>query len=217
MKGIYKIINTVNRKFYIGSSKNILKRIRRHFSELRNNSHKNKHLQSSWNKYGEENFLFEILEECLEENLIVREQYYIDVLIPKYNINKIANSSLGVKRDDITKEKIRRANIGLKHSKERNEIKSIAQGGDNHWTKKKEFSEESKEKMRKTHKKLHKNGYKHPTAKKVIELDVFGKEVNSWTSLIKAGIYYKVDAMTIYNIIKGKNSKKLKGKIFKYG
>lgn len=53
-----------------------------------------------------------------------------------------------------------------------------------------------------------------PVSKKVKELDEFGNIINSWDSISKAGKYYNVDAMTIYNIIKGKISRKLKGKIF---
>ncbi len=84
---IYKLINTFNNKFYIGSAKNFYNRAMRHLAELNKGSHKNKHLQNSWNKYGSGNFKFEILEECLESIKIEREQYYLDLLKPFYNIN----------------------------------------------------------------------------------------------------------------------------------
>lgn len=45
---------------------------------LRHNRHYNKHLQSAWNKYGEDNFDFIVLEECTKETRFVREQYYLD-------------------------------------------------------------------------------------------------------------------------------------------
>ena len=54
--GIYKITNKINNKIYIGSSYSISKRISEHKYQLRRNSHPNIHLQSSWNKYGEDNF-----------------------------------------------------------------------------------------------------------------------------------------------------------------
>ena len=78
MIGIYKITNKVNGKFYIGSSKDINFRIRRHFNSLKSCTHPNKHLQSAFNKYGKENFIVEILELCSIENIITREQYYLD-------------------------------------------------------------------------------------------------------------------------------------------
>lgn len=62
-QGIYKIINVVNNKFYVGSTVNISRRRARHFSELRNNRHNNKYLQSAWNKYGEQAFVFVVVEE----------------------------------------------------------------------------------------------------------------------------------------------------------
>ena len=60
ISGIYKITNNVNGKFYIGSSQNISRRWYDHKRELRIQKHHNKYLQRAWNKYGEENFSFEI-------------------------------------------------------------------------------------------------------------------------------------------------------------
>lgn len=62
-RGIYKIINVVNNKFYVGSAVNLSRRRARHFSELRNSRHNNRHLQAAWNKYGETAFTFVIVEE----------------------------------------------------------------------------------------------------------------------------------------------------------
>jgi group I intron endonuclease len=61
IKGIYKIVNKINGKFYIGSSVNIKIRWYRHITELLRNVHKNTHLQRAWNKYGRYNFVFEII------------------------------------------------------------------------------------------------------------------------------------------------------------
>ena len=85
--GIYMITNLVNSKKYIGSSINIQQRLMTHRSNLRHNSHVNKHLQNAWNKYGEDNFDYSILEFCPIEDRFIREQYYVDLLSPEYNIS----------------------------------------------------------------------------------------------------------------------------------
>jgi group I intron endonuclease len=74
--GIYKILNTVNGKVYIGSATDIKKRWRDHKWYLNHNKHHNSHLQSSWNKYGAEIFEFTILLECLVDELLEKEKEY---------------------------------------------------------------------------------------------------------------------------------------------
>lgn len=70
-QGIYKIINVVNNKFYIGSAVNLRKRKARHFSELRTGKHKNRHLLAAWNKYGEQAFVFVVVEEVADRALLL--------------------------------------------------------------------------------------------------------------------------------------------------
>lgn len=60
---IYKIINTANGKFYVGSTMDTRERFRNHRNKLRRGKHPNAYLQASWNKYGEEKFVFFIVEE----------------------------------------------------------------------------------------------------------------------------------------------------------
>lgn len=60
---IYKIVNLVNDKFYVGSTANKKVRFRQHRKLLRGNRHHCKHLQAAWNKYGEEKFDFRVVEE----------------------------------------------------------------------------------------------------------------------------------------------------------
>ena len=104
ISGIYCIKNKINKKKYIGSSKNISYRYGRHFSNLRRNKHKNKHLQNAVNKYGIENFSFEIIEIVKNNNLIIREQFYINNTKWEmlYNTTKIAGSGGG----DIRRKKL---------------------------------------------------------------------------------------------------------------
>ena len=60
---IYKIRNVVNQKFYVGSTVNMKERARTHRNKLRVGKHHTPHLQAAWSKYGEECFVFEIVEE----------------------------------------------------------------------------------------------------------------------------------------------------------
>lgn len=82
--GIYKIINKINQKYYLGSSKNIEKRWDRHISDLKNQRHHSILLQRSWNKYGEENFDFTIIEVIDENQILIREQELLEQETP-YN------------------------------------------------------------------------------------------------------------------------------------
>ena len=66
-------------------------------------------------KYGYSNFRLEILEYCEQSATILREQYYLDLLKPDYNLFKIAGSSLGHKHSQETKDKISDALKGDKH------------------------------------------------------------------------------------------------------
>lgn len=113
ISGIYKIINSINNKIYVGSSNNILGRLQRHFKELKNNTHYNKKIQRSFNKHYINNFCFEVIEYVEDfSKLIEREQYYIDTLKPEYNIRLSANSSLGMKASIETRKKMSESHIG---------------------------------------------------------------------------------------------------------
>lgn len=59
--GVYQIRNLVNGKVYIGSTKVFRRRASQHHTSLKTGRHRNKHLLGSWNKYGEQNFIFEVL------------------------------------------------------------------------------------------------------------------------------------------------------------
>ena len=76
--GIYQIRNLVDNKIYIGSSKSLYQRLRRHLNNLRKNKHDNQHLQNAFNKYGESSFIFEIVEFCNLSEQYEVEQYWIN-------------------------------------------------------------------------------------------------------------------------------------------
>jgi len=109
---IYQIENQINRKKYIGSAVNLQKRWTVHLSTLRRGQHRNRYLQRAFDKYGEKAFIFSILEETESENLIEREQFYLDTLNPEYNISSTAGSSLGVRYTNEARAKIGEAHKG---------------------------------------------------------------------------------------------------------
>jgi group I intron endonuclease len=161
ISGIYLIINNVNNKIYVGSSVNINKRKNRHYSELKNGLHKNKHLQNAWNLYGEENFTFNIIQYNINKSdLIKLEQHYIDKYNSYdrehgYNICPVAYSTTNYKHgDEIKKEmSISRKLNGWKYVK----------CGDEHWNWGNKLTVNAKNYFRDSHPDY--NGENSPNAK----------------------------------------------------
>jgi group I intron endonuclease len=91
--GIYKITNTTNNKVYIGSSVNISNREYKHFWMLNKGIHDNEYLQKSYNKYGKDVFIFEIVEYCEPNKLIEKENIFI-TSHESNNLNKGYNLAL---------------------------------------------------------------------------------------------------------------------------
>jgi group I intron endonuclease len=108
-------------KCYIGSAIDFMSRRRQHFSCLRLRKHPNTILQNHCNKYGIDDLTIEIIEEINDTGkLIEREQFYIDLINPIFNICKKANSSLGVKRTELTIQKLKKCKnaLGVKRTPE---------------------------------------------------------------------------------------------------
>lgn len=119
--GIYRIYNIANGKFYIGSAVNFASRWHLHLYNLDKGTHRNRHLQSAWNSYGKECFIFEILERVSRENLLAVEQAYLDKTRCcdreiGYNLYSAAGSPFGSNRSEESKEKQRLVMTGFKHS-----------------------------------------------------------------------------------------------------
>jgi len=114
MIGIYKITNPKG-KFYIGSSNNIERRWKQYQSL---DCKSQKKIYSSLVKHGTLNHQFEVLIECEEEELLLWEQYCIDMLNPTLNICLIAgrlNSFKGKNHSEETKKKISLFHKGNKY------------------------------------------------------------------------------------------------------
>lgn len=78
LPGIYQIKCISNGKIYIGSAIDMHERCEHHRSSLRRKNHRNAHLQAAWNKHGEENFEFAVLELTESSNLLQLEQNWLD-------------------------------------------------------------------------------------------------------------------------------------------
>lgn len=122
VSGIYKIINKSNGKYYVGSSDHIHKRFYDHKIKLIKNSHINSKLQNSWNKYGEEHWDWNIIEEIPSSDLLLIEQKYLDIAkLEKhkcYNIVFDASSPMRGRTHSVaTKSKMRKTHSKINHKK----------------------------------------------------------------------------------------------------
>lgn len=100
------IKNNINDKSYVGQSINIENRWTHHKSELNNNKHINDYLQNAWNKYGEDNFSFIVIEECKESELNEKEIYYINKYNSMNNGYNLCEGGNGIRGYRHTKEEI---------------------------------------------------------------------------------------------------------------
>lgn len=99
MTGIYKIENIKNNKVYIGKSLSIENRWRQHIKELNDNAHHCVRLQYDYNKYNCTSFIFSIVEVCNEDELKLKESYYIEYYFKQLDGN-IYNTQISLNQDD---------------------------------------------------------------------------------------------------------------------
>jgi group I intron endonuclease len=87
--GIYKILNRINGKYYVGSTKNFNKRWNSHKANLNKHTHTNIHLQNSYNKFGKENFEFHIVESLCDLKIKETLEEYISQNFKNERINNL--------------------------------------------------------------------------------------------------------------------------------
>lgn len=212
--GIYCIENMRNGKKYIGQSKNIKDRWRRHKSSLRNLKHDNSYLQESWIVYGESAFNFYVLEECAIDDLDERERYYIDVFETMsyergYNLTSGGNS--GSALSEVSRQKLSKS-ITASYTEELKEIrrqdtlkywsnpenkKRIL--GENNVMYGKHHSEESKRKMSEVKKSKHTISWRRNLT------PVFCKELKrEFQDATAAGKELGIDGCAILKVCQGK-------------
>lgn len=123
---VYRWINKLNGNMYVGSSTNLRIRLYTYFS-LGSLNRSSRIIDRALLKHGYSNFSFEILEYCTKENVLEREQYYMDFLKPIYNIVDKAGSTLGYKHTEASKAKMR--NLPLSDELLQVKLQSVAKAG----------------------------------------------------------------------------------------
>lgn len=212
--GIYRIKNIITGDCYIGSSFNIQKRMSYHKLYLKRNKHHCIKLQRSYNKYGINNFIYEVICKCDRQLLLYLEQQYINAVKPFFNtaidalapmkgrkhspetILKFKNKNtkngkdhhlFGIPWSDSLREKILSKRIGSKRSEEFKRKRSEQALKDNRW----------------------KFLMKHiEQCKKPIKDD----QGNTFNSLVECSIFYNVSVSSVCDVLKGR-TKLLKKKI----
>lgn len=216
MIGIYLVTNKVNGHQYVGQSVDIKRRWTEHTcpSNIKNNRVINK----AYRKYGKENFVYEVLEECSESELDEREIYWIEKLSPVYNMNKGGVGNKGHRHSDEVRqvlsvkakkqwetlsdkekrERITHNLIGPKKghivSKKTREILRNSQLG-------KKLSEETKRKISKSNKGKNDNKSHRKT---LIALNDYREIVGVFFSVRFAGEYFGIDSSCVTGVLKGR-------------
>lgn len=170
---IYKIINTANDKFYVGSTHNQYERFRTHRNKLRSNKHHCAHLQAAWNKYGENAFVFHVVERVEDISLLQEaEDKWLAEWVgndrcynhglrsgaPWRGVDKEKHPMYGKPRSEQTKQLLREARLnqpdprtGTKHSEETKQlIREKKLANPTRYWKGKNRSEETRQKIGET-------------------------------------------------------------------
>lgn len=144
--GVYRILNLLNGKMYIGSSIRLTERLMEHRRELHAGTHFNKHLQASWKKYGEQSFSLEVILNCNYDATVFFEQQILDDIVATgthvYNIAKTVDAPMkGIKHSAEIRAQIAAAGTGRrgpwsgkKQPREMVEKRMAPLRGENHWS-----------------------------------------------------------------------------------
>nr|YP_009750532.1 GIY-YIG endonuclease [Tolypocladium cylindrosporum]QIJ60537.1 GIY-YIG endonuclease [Tolypocladium cylindrosporum] len=200
--GIYHWINKLNGNSYVGSGMNLSKRIGEYYkeSELKRNP---RPIHAALLKHGYTNFTLEILEYCKLDELLKREQYYLDLLNLEYNILKHAYSLLGFKHSAENLAKFKLKTISEEH---KNILSSVHLG--------KEVSQETRDKLSLATANYSKNNPLSPEAlanitaktteregKSVQLLNIQTNEILDFPTLTKAAEHLGITRQAVRNAI----------------
>lgn len=223
--GVYCIENTINKKKYIGSAKNLYTRSSWHKSALLNNKHHCHHLQKSVNKYGIDNFIIYVLE--FTQLLRKRESFYTNLFNAtdrKFGYNLAIVNEDSVNLSEETKQKISLAMKGRKPEKALLKSKEMIAAGispqkgrmqtlaatEKMLETKKNWSDERKEEYRLKQSILSKNRNTNYQSKKTALLNSNLELIKIYDSAKDIVIDYpELNASTITKICRGEQKKKI--------
>lgn len=206
--GVYCILNLINGKRYIGSTKCFKNRFSKHKSDLVKRKHHSFLLQRSWDKYGSNSFEFKVLEKISDGILCKqREQYYLDTENCEYNLDKqVSKGMLGKRHSKETKILIGEANKNL--CGERNHM--YGKHGELHHNYGKKMPQSGK------------SGYNHPNYGKpspnrkiVLQLDLEENLIKEFSSLKEASKELNINIKYLGACCNGRYEK-AKGFIFRF-
>lgn len=149
--GVYSITNQTTHQIYYGSSVDLERRYKAHCYLLSTGKHPNQKLQRSWDKYGSEQFVFEVVNLVEEERLIDCEQDHIDLIFgadSSFNLSPTAGSTLGYRHSPEAKLKMSSASKAQFRNEERYQKVSASLAGRMGHPQ----SQETREKIRTAHK-----------------------------------------------------------------
>ena len=127
--GIYCIKNILDNKVYVGKATNLKGRINAHKHLLRKDKHVNIYLQRAWNKYGEANFEFSILQECEIDILPEMEAIWVktkNANHPDHGYNLMVVGRQNHHHSVETKLKMSKAKLGYKMSSQHLENNNLS-------------------------------------------------------------------------------------------
>lgn len=179
--GIYLWYNNATGKYYIGQAKDLgdrkQGRLNRYYrpSYLGSKSRGSSAIRAAFIKYGHEFFSLYILEYCLIVKLDEREQYWIDILKPLYNILNIVKSSRGYKHTEESLLKMRGTRPQFKPSLEHRA--AIAK---------------SNRKENRNYDKTFSNSISERLGRTIFVYDSSNKLINTFSSIIRLKTYYGI-------------------------
>lgn len=213
MSCIYKINNKITNDFYIGSTINFDKRKSTHLYMLKLNKHHSIVLQRAYNKYGIDAFEFIVLEKTDAINILEREQYFLNLLKPIYNISKDSTAPMtNRKHTQESKTKMSKKHKGNTYNKGK-KVKLEFRLKRSEKRKQFKWNDSVKRKMSETAKRINSISRIDRTKQKKQIVD---NEGNIFESLAVAAKFWRISVATVCDILKGRHSKTRKGIIFKY-
>lgn len=239
ISGVYVITSKINNKKYIGESVNLLDRLNTHLCTLYANTHYNTYLQNTFNKYGPDNIIVDVIELCSDFETKRREHHWVHILQTydyKYGFNQNLTDPEGLGRPseetklkmsisqkkrppvtEKTKKKLREANLGKKHTQEFKDNCRKRQIAKVPFMLGRKHSPETLEKLKISHTgKKHTPEQKLKMSNQIYQYDLEGNFIKEWESVSEASRVIGISRSSIIDsVLNRREGKKFKWKYSK--